>query len=427
MTKITSNKMRAGLLLGLALLSPGLVTWSRPQGSEWHVGTPIVSYYQGPGCGSPPRFDAITPDVAETLAEGGFNLVWCLSVADLDTAHAQGLRGMTQFVRPELLHHPDQWAYLDANIDAVKNHPAMYAYYVTDEPGAAEFPALGRLVEYIRERDPKHLVYINLFPTYASAAAQGTSGNKVAAYREYLRRFVDEVKPDLISYDHYHMKFTDRAFDGSNYFLNLALVREAALRGNIPFANVVQACANGPGWRTPNGGEGRFLAFTTLAYGGQGIFQFVYNAWAGATHWGGVVNPDRTPTPLGTALRLINPEFVAIGEVLQPLTSIGVYHLGAVPEGADALPADAAIVVDPPVAPDTTNGLILSYYGTGKNPDHVLAVNLDYTQAVSTTVVGPRPIEVFDANTREWHPASTGTRATLSLPAGGGTLLRMLQ
>jgi hypothetical protein len=67
---------------------------------------------------------------------------------------------MTQFVRPELLHHPDQWAYLDGNIDAVKNHPAMYAYYVTDEPGAAEFPALGQLVEYIRKRDPKHLVIV---------------------------------------------------------------------------------------------------------------------------------------------------------------------------------------------------------------------------------------------------------------------------
>jgi len=48
-----------------------------------------------------------------------------------------------------------------------------------------------------------------------------------------------------------------------------------------------------------------------------------------------------------------------------------------------------------PPAPVT--GLLLGYFGTAGNPTHVLVVNLDYTQDVTTTVVGPGPMEAFDA------------------------------
>jgi len=414
------------VVVSLVLLGSGTPASGKPAGSKWSIGTPIASYYQGPGCGAPPRFDAMTPAIAGTLADQGFNLCWIMRQEDWAVAHAAGLRGMTQIVRYELLHSgPSTWDYLDDNLAFQLQQPNAYATFVVDEPGASDFPALGQLVAYIRERAPSQLAYINLFPTYASAAALGTTGDTVTAYREYLRQFVEIVKPDLISWDHYHFKKTDRAFDGSDYFLNLALVREAALKADIPFANVVQACSNGPGQRAPNGDEGRFLAYTTLAYGGQGIFQFVYNAWEGSEHWGGVVNPDRTPTSLGKALPQINPEFAAIGTVLQPLTSLGVYHLGTIPRGGTALPPDATFTVDTSVAPEQTKGILLGYFGTAGTPTHVLVVNLDYTQAVTTTVAGPGPMAVFDATEREWRPAADGAQAEVRMMAGGGKLVRL--
>ena len=55
----------------------------------------------------------------------------------------------------------------------------------------------------------------------------------------------------------------------------------------------------------------------------------------------------------------------------------------------------------------------------------VLVVNLDYTQSIVTEVVGPGPLEVFNARRREWGPASDGSRAEVSLMAGGGKLLRL--
>jgi len=431
----------------------------RPAGSKWEIGSPIAHYYQGPGVG--PKWGDI-PEHAGQLAELGFNLVWCSTVEDLDAAHALGLRGLSYGLDAGKIDQPGGEAALDAYIDNVKDHPAMYGYWISDEPSAAKFPELGRLVAYIRKRDPAHVALINLFPTYATPEQLGILSDQITdshpdddrSYREYLRQFVEIVKPDLISYDHYHFlgEFardvgSERSVVGSQistgdnvqYFLNLALVREAALGGGVPFVNVVQACANTPGCRTTNGDEGRFLAYTTLAYGGQGIAQFVYQAWEGSTHWGGVVNVDGTPTSLGKALPRINAEFVAIGTELQPLTSLGVYHLGAVPLGALGLPADARFTVDPPVSaakfnpPAPVEGMLLGYYGANGNPTHVLVVNLDYTREVTTTVVGPGSIEVFDAGERHWHKASDGSRAgpepsrkaEVILMPGGGKLLRL--
>lgn len=445
----------------------------RPAGSLWEIGAPITHYYQGPGS----NFGSVTPAVAKKLSDEGFNLVWCQTEAELDAAHAQGLRALFYAgslglgdpkATPGILDNPGQRAALDAMIERVKNHPAMYAYYIADEPSATVFPALGRLVAYIRERDPHHMALINLFPTYASAVTLGIPsdpntpmtdeqraldayagvGYDIRAYREHLRQFVEIVKPDLISYDHYHFvgelareigserSVVDsrlRQGDNVQYFLNLALVREAALKGGVPFVNVVQACALGPGWRTQNGDEGRFLAYTTLAYGGQGLSQFVYYASVDPFK-GGVSNYvlwDDSLTPLGEALQQVNPEFIAIGTELQPLTSLGAYHLGTVPLGALGLPADARFTVDPPVPPAKFNppapvtGMLLGYFGTAGNPTHVLVVNLDYTQDVTTTVVGPGSMEVFDATERKWHKASDGSRARVSLMPGGGKLVRL--
>jgi hypothetical protein len=285
-------------------------------------------------------------------------------------------------------------------------------------------------VAYIRERDPHHMALINLLPTYASAVALGTSGDTVTAYREHLRQFVEIVKPDLISWDHYHFRegtVTKKPYDGGGYFLNLALAREAALYGGIPFVNVVQACALGSSHRIPNGAEGRFLAYTTLAYGGQGLSQFVYHASIDPFR-GGVSNYllwDDSLTPLGQALQEIHPEFVAVGLEVQPLTSLAAYHLGAVPSGAVGLPANAEFTVDPPVSAKQERGILLGYFGTTGNPTHVLAVNLDYTRAITTTIIGPEPLEVFNATSRTWSAASGESRAQVSLLRGGGKLLRI--
>ena len=75
----------------------------------------------------------------------------------------------------------------------------------------------------------------------------------------------------------------------------------------------------------------------------------------------------------------------------------------------------------------------MGYFGANGNPTHVLVVNLDSTREVTTTVVGPGRMEVFDARERKWQKASNRSRvgrepsrrAKVSLMPGGGKLLRL--
>lgn len=389
--------------------------------AAWTVGQPIVTYWCGP---------SMTDAVAQQMAEGGWNLVWC-GEAELDTVQRHGLRGQLThpLLAPASLDDPKKREQLDALLERVRRHPALYAYFIIDEPNASHFAALGRLVAHLRQRDPARLAYINLFPTYASNEQLGNKGDVVTAYRAHLRQFVDEVKPGLISYDHYQFAL---AGDNPQYFLNLALIRRAALEAGRPFLNIVQACTWAPKvMRVPGPDEMRYLVYTTLAYGAQGISYYIYTC---RDHVGGIANADGTPTPLYHALKPLNREFVAIATQLQPLRSLGVYHAGMMPQGAEPLPADAAWKLDPPVSaldykpPERVRGVLLGTFGpAGKAdapPTHAVVVNLDYKAEATVGLRGPRSLDMFDATSGQWSPAS-GERVELRLPGGGGKLVRV--
>ena len=409
----------AGLMLGALLLNAGCTSVASKAPQRWQVGEPIATYYAGP---------AITEPVARQMKEGGFNLVWC-SEAEMDTAQRHELRVLLRdaLLRPETLDSPAELAKLDALIARVKNHPSLYAYWIIDEPGAALFPGLGRLVAYLRGQDPAHLADINLFPTYANNDQLGVKGTTEAAYREYLHQFIETVKPDLLSYDHYHFAV---GHDSDQYFLNLGLIRQAALDAGIPFLNIVQGCSWDPSMRVPNGDEMRWLNYTSLAYGAQGLSYYVYGY---PKHEGGMARADGTTTPQYEAARVLNREFVAIAAQLQPLRSLGAYHVGKAYRGAEPLPASSLFRLDtgaPGLDPLPADGMLLGCFGkpgsTGKpaGPTHVLVVNLDYRNAVRTALTGPGPLEVFDLLRRAWKPTG-GPRATLVLPPGGGVLVRV--
>ena len=167
---------RGGLLCGAETSVPAAATW-RP-------GTPIVTYYAGPG------FDESTPLTdASRPADGRRGYQPRL------VAYGTGTRGGTaarlasaasQWVAsPKSLDNPVERAELDALVARVRQHPALFSYHIQDEPCATEFPGLGRIVDYLREHDPQRLAYINLFPIYAKNEELGTQGDAVTAYREH--------------------------------------------------------------------------------------------------------------------------------------------------------------------------------------------------------------------------------------------------
>ncbi len=400
----------------------------RPE-TRWQLGAPIITYWAGPG-----STIAVNDRTVAQLRAGGWNLGWTQRAEDLDLYHQHGLRVMLEISTPDV-DDPAQARALETLIERVRSHPALYAYYLVDEPGAGAFPKLGKLVAWLRRHDPLHLAYINLLPTYASdgqlqvsddAAERARVGcpqdfagiqadDKTALrYREHLRQFIHTVQPDLISYDHYHFL---KSSDGTQYFLNLELIRSAALASGKPFLNIIQACDSpAEGWRGPNENEVRWLTYTTLAYGAQGIAHFRYD-----TGFWKDPNDMTVPLPLYWAVSQINREFLAIATELQQLKSLGAYHCGTVPLGGQALPPKSVFAPDP-----AAQNVLLGYFGkSARRPTHVVVVNLNYKNAATLTLNGPGPQELFRAPVREWQRPTAGKQIKLDLPPGGGVLVRL--
>jgi len=414
-----------------------------PTATGWQIGAPIVTYWAGPP-------DLILTDaVAKQMAEGNWNLAQVYPQgagsreapvlieyyrSQLDILQRHGLRGYIW-----LPFGLDRDAELGAFIEGVRSHPALYAYLLTDEPRPPKFAELARLKDYLDEKDPSRLKYVNLYPNYASKEQLGTQGEPthLRGYEEHVQQFIEVFKPQLLSYDHYHFSVKG---DGDRYFLNLAQIRQAALQANIPFMVIVQACSWTVNMRIPTGDELRWLAYTTLAYGSQGISHYVYG-YPG--HDGAMMNlADGSPTSLYYAAREVNRQFVAIARELQPLRSIGAYHVGMLPEGAVALPDSGRFRIEPPVAPKDyaapVEGFVIGYFGPAQEPTHALVVNLDYRtyggigqprrdefrKPVTRDLVGPGSLEVFDTATGTWG-ATGSDRVELHLPPGGGLLVRL--
>lgn len=413
-------------LIGLTTLS--LASFSCAQESQpnrWKMGTPLITYFAGP-----PMTDAS----AKQMADGGFNLVWTPEPG-ITKAQQYGLRWMLQTpllnprTAPHVFDDAVKFPQLQALVARVKDNPQHYGYYLIDEPPATQFAEIGKIVAYLRKESPGSLAYTNLLPTYATPKQLGVTdtGNKTENYKEYLRQYIETVKPDLVSYDHYHFY---KGKDGLEYFLNLSLVRQAALNADLPFMNIIQASKYGAEVRAPQENELRWLNNTTLAYGGQGISYFVYHVGSFYQKYsddpGQMMKPDGSPTPQYEAAKQLNPQFAAIASQLQPLRSLGAYHVGKEYEGTQQLPANAAFRLQATSPNGQEAGMLLGYFGDATKPDapsHVFVVNLDYRNATTTTLTGPGKLSTFNAVNRTWTPAN-GSQVSLTLPPGGGVLVR---
>jgi hypothetical protein len=220
----------------------------------------------------------------------------------------------------------------------------------------------------------------------------------------------------LISYDHYH--FLRDGVDGSQYFLNLGLIRNAALDANLPFLNIIQASTIEPAWRLVNADELRWLVYTTAAYGGRGISYFLY--W-GPLHYGGLYQ-DGARTPLALDAAELNSELAVLGPELMKLSSTAVYHTGPVPVGGVALPSDSPVQFDGP------GQFVLGLF----SEKAFMVVNRDYRKPSVASLVlpeGVRALREFDRTSGKWVTytfVDSSRKARVALKAGDGRLMKMV-
>ena len=384
--------------------------WAADAAERWKQRDFIITFW----CPPPATDDALTAVAAE-----GFNLT-SAPAEGLDAVARHHLRAIltSDLLDPKTLEDDAKRAKLEELIQRVKSHPALEGYHITDEPGAGAFPGLGKLVAFIRERDPAHFAYINLFPTYANEeqlgvsaesaararvgypqnfAGVGTSDKTVLRYREHLKKYIEIVQPDLLSYDHYHFlkKADGSPTDGQQYFLNLALIRLSALEAHKPFLNIIQANTIEKSWRLPNPNELRWLVFTTMAYGGRGISYFTY--WGPKAYNG--LYQDGTRTPLVSDVTVLNQEIANFGPALMKLDSVATYQTAPLPLGSESIPATS------PVQILGEGEFVLGLFSASGQTNAFMIVNRSYSQnaqaVVQVSIPGRKLLEL-DRKTGKW-------------------------
>jgi hypothetical protein len=338
---------------------------------------------------------------------------------NLKTLDHSAKLGMKAFIWEERMplsisDNPNATATLDALIKDYKDHPGFAGFMILDEPSASRFDGLGEVVAYLRKHDPTHQSYMNVFPNYAGPAHWGTE-----TYEEYLRQYMQKVKPFVLSYDHYN--FVKNA-DRPEFFENLAVVQRVAKEFNVPFWQFVMV-AEIDAYRHLSEGELRFEAMQTLAYGGKGLLWFTY--WQYSTWRHALINIDGKRDPHYDMVRRINGEVRAFGSELLPADLVTVFHSGPTPRGAQARPAGTPIEV-------TGQGnLTIGLFERNKSEHLAFVVNMDYKQAQKTEVViygGKAPLK-FNPATRTWAKVPVkaqpgGFRVALDLPESGAVLLK---
>ncbi len=278
--------------------------------------------------------------VLQKMHDCGFTVAGFVPPAALDACQAAGLKAIVQDARVSSY----DWTKVDPKtvhdhiaevVKEVHGHPAVFGYYLLDEPAAGIFPGLAVASGAIRELHPGVWPYINLLPNYANADQLGTP-----TYDEYLEKFIATCNPPIISYDHYAI-FEGGGMRGE-YFANLESVRRAGLKHNIPFWQIVLSvgCLS---YREPSPADFSFEIYTSLAYGARGIAYFKYLTPAVGNFRGGPIDHFGHENPMWHTMQQLNLQIGKLGPTLLKLKSDRVYHFGDVPAGCVG-PDDQSLV-----------------------------------------------------------------------------------
>lgn len=219
--------------------------------------------------------------------------------------------------------------------DWMKPYPGCVGWIFNDEPNLARMGYTAQLIAWARQRHPDLLVLSNALPAgdrpwnYA-----GPDPRDDYDYLQYVNDYIQIVRPDVMMFDIY--PFQDQGGPSNLYFLNLQVVRDAALKAGIPYWLFVQSYID-RNRRLLSEGDNRLQLFCPLTFGYTGMAYFTYDgSWTD-----GLLRGGREKMPLFDYAAKANREVLNIAGPIRFLTStqvrfIKATHGSAVPQGLRA-------------------------------------------------------------------------------------------
>jgi polyprenyl P-hydroxybenzoate/phenylacrylic acid decarboxylase-like protein len=358
-----------------------------------------------------------------SLRDCGFNTAAFVTLDQLPLCEKAQMRAIVALPGP-----PMKWRQLtDTQIaDRVKKlignsaaDPMVVGYFLTDEPNAAAFAALGKAVAAVKKLAPQKLAYINLYPNYATLGAENISQLGTATYEEYLERFVNEVKPQFLSYDNYQVQYSNDLENmqiGAGYFVNLMQVRKIAQQHKLPFWHIVASNQIRPHMPIPSAANLSVQAYTTLAAGARGLTWYTY--YVGGYHYAPI---DRAGNRTGVwaQLKLINEQVQTLAPILTRLTSSGVFFTSPPDKSLPPLPGKLITSIT------SANPLMLGEFTGSDGARHAMVVNLNLQRSCKLTIQSAGDAQMRVISPVDGASAALESPNELWLTAGQGALLEL--
>ncbi|MHB8897671.1 MAG: hypothetical protein ACYC6Y_02870 [Thermoguttaceae bacterium] len=375
----------------------------------------------------------------ESIAQCNFTLAGFVRPEDLPLCEKLGLQAIlvpAGDARPWLT----KWRGMSADqvdeavrgiVEAAGNSPAVLGYYIVDEPGSTAFPALAQAVAAVKKYAPGKLAYINLFPSYATVGAPDQSQLGTATYTDYLERFVNEVKPQILNYDNYMVQYSDDLLDQGKaavYYADLLEVRRVAQKYRLPFWNIVSCNQIRKQTTIPSPANLAFQAYTTLAAGGRGVSWYKYyeSGYAYAP-----VDRSDEKTPTWRDLQAVNHQLRTLGPIVNRLSSTGVFFTSPAPmKGAPQLPGRLVQEVSSTASPrglaPIQPPILVGEFQDPQGSDCAMLVNLSLQHSAHVklaTVKSDRKKQFFSPEDGRLLPLDEENGHWL--PAGHGILIQL--
>ena len=200
------------------------------------------------------------------------------------------------------------WQY-DAAAKKYKDHPAVWAIDIGDEPSALDFPYYGEVAKHTIAHYPNQFPYLNLYPNYALPGQDGRDLSKTQLgskdYREHIEIYCKNLPLDYICYDHYPWGWKNQIH---NVFENLRIVADACSATRRSLWIVLQANRHVEGTinnRSMTENTLRYQVNTALAYGAEVI---TWACWTAGWWTENAIDTNGVKTATYGKLKTVNAE-----------------------------------------------------------------------------------------------------------------------
>ena len=217
-------------------------------------------------------------------------------------------------------------------IPRLKNHPALYGYFLQDEPWPKDIQETKRLYQAMARYDTKKPTYVNLLPDYGDGTPREI---KMPPYRQYLQE-ASTIGVPFISFDFYPIRYFGIR---KSWYSCLEDVRQESLRTRKPFWAFALCTPHGD-YPQPTIEMLRLQIYSDLVYGAQAIEYFTYWTPKETNQWDfhdGPISADGQRTKTFPLVKRMNQELRGLLPLFDGAKVQTVNHMVKIPEGTKKL------------------------------------------------------------------------------------------